>query len=384
MAFEETFVCTALPAGINGTKLRLAVLVSPRLTSSTPDADADLSSWPDAQHWPSISPTWKVSISQAGGPPVILDATEVGAGSYDVDTWDDLFPENMTTTPYKPVDRSAAPIISPPVAAVRDGIRDLHVEVLKNARTDFPTVEALQENDVFQALKDAVHPSRELLTQDPVPDADLSLGDAFGVTELTYSPQGLEERFPTVSQLTPSSGPSYGGNTVTINGSGFIGAISVAFGALPATDVQVSSPTLLTCVAPALNAAGTVDVQVTNENGTSKITPADAYTYELPPVPTVTSVDPNSTNGDRVVGLEVNGSGFLGPVSVYFVTPPGEPATNINVISDTQLTCDTPIYPEPHNRIRRSVHVVTQGGTSDITTAASSINFWNGKGDPPK
>lgn len=67
----------------------------------------------------------------------------------------------------------------------------------------------------------------------------------------------------TVSGVTPSSGTSAGGQPVTIDGSTFFGAMSVTFGGVAATDVQVVSPTKITAVAPA-HAGGAVDVTVTS------------------------------------------------------------------------------------------------------------------------
>jgi hypothetical protein len=359
--------------------------VSPRLSSDT-QAVADLDNWPDAQHWPSISPTWKVTIAQSG-PPLTLDAREIGAGSYEVDTWDALFPAKMPTTPYVPVDRSAAPIVSYPVATVRDAVRDLHVDVLRNARTDFPTLEALEESPVFAALKEAVSPDLDLITADPTPDADLSMGDAFNMAEMTFGARpGSAIDPPRVTSLTPPSGPSYGGTVVTIRGTGFREVSDVTFGSLSATSVDVVSPTQITCVTPDYGTGAAVPVSVHTEKGANDQSPASTFTYVAPPKPTVASLEPNTTSGGRVLDLRVRGTGFLGPVSVQLVTRAelvGEPATNIRVISDTELLCDTPAYASTGYRIGKSVRVVTQGGTSDLGTG-TAITFYANLGDPPR
>lgn len=58
-------------------------------------------------------------------------------------------------------------------------------------------------------------------------------------------------RPPVISSISPSSGPSAGGTTVTIIGTDFTAGATVLFGANPATNVQVAADGLsLTCVTP--------------------------------------------------------------------------------------------------------------------------------------
>jgi len=85
---------------------------------------------------------------------------------------------------------------------------------------------------------------------------------------------------PTVTALAPNTGPRSGGNTVAIAGSGLSDVTGVAFGTAPAalaTLVEISS-TEIEVVAPA-HAAGTVDVVVSTEGGSSANTADDDYTY---------------------------------------------------------------------------------------------------------
>src|SRR6202020_1658224 len=53
---------------------------------------------------------------------------------------------------------------------------------------------------------------------------------------------------PTVTSISPTSGPTSGGTTVTITGTGFTGATKVVFGGVAATSFRVGSPTELTAV----------------------------------------------------------------------------------------------------------------------------------------
>ncbi len=87
---------------------------------------------------------------------------------------------------------------------------------------------------------------------------------------------------PTVTNVSPSSGPTAAGTTVTVTGTNFVaGKTTVKFGTAAGTKVVVASATSLTVTAPA-HAAGTVDVLVTTPAGTSAATAADQFTYGTP------------------------------------------------------------------------------------------------------
>jgi hypothetical protein len=87
---------------------------------------------------------------------------------------------------------------------------------------------------------------------------------------------------PTVTSISPSSGTA--GTYVTITGCGFDTAESVQFGTADAF-FGAFSDTKIVAVSPS-HAVGTVDVTVTNDNGTSATTPADQFTYVAsPPAP---------------------------------------------------------------------------------------------------
>ena len=106
-------------------------------------------------------------------------------------------------------------------------------------------------------------------------------------TDHGYSPDGPADRFaylapPAVARLSATSGPTAGGNTVTVTGSGFTDVTRVRFGDRSATAVRVQSATTLQVRVPA-HAAGAVHVTVTTPYGTSPSTAADTYTYVAPP-----------------------------------------------------------------------------------------------------
>uniref|UniRef100_UPI000B090E59 IPT/TIG domain-containing protein n=1 Tax=Nocardia fusca TaxID=941183 RepID=UPI000B090E59 len=92
---------------------------------------------------------------------------------------------------------------------------------------------------------------------------------------------------PSLTSLTPSSGPTAGGTTVILTGTGLSTASAVNFGGTPATSFTVDSDTQITAVAPA--GTGTVQVTVTTAGGTTN---GLAYTYVA--VPTLTTLVPSS------------------------------------------------------------------------------------------
>jgi hypothetical protein len=84
---------------------------------------------------------------------------------------------------------------------------------------------------------------------------------------------------PTVTGVSPASGPTAGGTVVTITGTGFTAAATVDFGTgNPAPTVQFVNSTTLKATSPA-GAAGKVDITVTTTGGTSATSALDQYTY---------------------------------------------------------------------------------------------------------
>jgi hypothetical protein len=86
---------------------------------------------------------------------------------------------------------------------------------------------------------------------------------------------------PTVTAISPRTGSTAGGTTVTITGQNFTTATGVRFGTTAAQSFKVDSATSITAVAPP-GQAGPVDVAVTTLGGTSPTGAADAFTYVAP------------------------------------------------------------------------------------------------------
>jgi hypothetical protein len=115
-------------------------------------------------------------------------------------------------------------------------------------------------------------------------------------TSAAVSIKVQEALLPMVSGISPTSGPSAGGTSVTITGTGFTGATAVDFGTTPATSFTVNNDGSITAVDPA--GSGTVDVRVITAGGTSATSAADQFTYVNNI--TITNV---VVNGDNPNGL---------------------------------------------------------------------------------
>jgi hypothetical protein len=140
---------------------------------------------------------------------------------------------------------------------------------------------------------------------------------------------------PTVSAVSPATGATAGGTTITVTGTGFLAGAAVSLGGSACASVNASSATSLSCATPA-HAAGAVSVVVTNSDGRAGTLP-NGFTYANP-APTLSSVSPNSGPGTGGTALTVNGTGFLAGATVSLG---GAACTGVTLVSSAQLRCTT-------------------------------------------
>jgi len=110
----------------------------------------------------------------------------------------------------------------------------------------------------------------------PVPVAALSgvKGISAGASHvLAFGPL-----HPTVTAVSPSSGPAAGATATTITGTNLRGVTSVKFGTVAATSFSINPDGSITAISPAHD-AGTVDVRVTTTAGTSAGSAGDRFDY---------------------------------------------------------------------------------------------------------
>lgn len=160
-------------------------------------------------------------------------------------------------------------------------------------------------------------------------------GFATSATKFSYA--------PTISQVSPASGPVGGTNTVVITGANFFGlsgAAAVKFGVNNASSYSVNSTfTEITAVVPA-GVIGSVPVEVTATGGTG--TKLNAYGYLKSP-PTITSLSVKNgilAGGNSVV---IRGTNFFGLVGASAVKFGENNATSYSVnTAGTQITAEVP------------------------------------------
>jgi hypothetical protein len=184
-----------------------------------------------------------------------------------------------------------------------------------------------------------------------------------GVTVTTPGGPSLPQTFtyvvvpgaPTLTGITPVTGPVAGGTIVTLTGTGFTGATAVAFGTTAATSFTVNSDTSITATSPA-HVAGPVAVTVTTAAG-----PSGPQTFTYVAAPTLTSIAPNSGPVAGGTSVVLTGTGFTGATAVTFGT---DAATSFTVNSDTSITATSPA----HAAGPVTVTVTTPGGQSGPQT----------------
>ena len=201
---------------------------------------------------------------------------------------------------------------------------------------------------------------------------------------------------PVVSGLSTTSGPTTGGTSVTVEGTGLARPVAVHFGTVAAASYSYDSATgTLTAVAPS-SSAGTVDLTVTTANGTSAADPADdRFTYQPPttttptttttPPPTTTTTPPTKKPSPTAPSLSppvisavspgsgldaggtpvtITGRDLSGAGAMHFGTAPA----TFTVVDASRIVATAPAYPGGSRSV--DVTVTGPGGTSTVTPAA--------------
>lgn len=148
---------------------------------------------------------------------------------------------------------------------------------------------------------------------------------------------------PTLTAIAPTFGPTTGGTSVKLTGTGLTGVTLVVFVAGSSTvnafSFIVNSDTLITAITPA-HVSGVVDTIVKNSLGTSPVVSADQFTF-LTPAPVITGLSPilGTIYGGTTVAI--TGTGLTGVTLVSFGTTS---AASFTVNSDSLITAVTPAH----------------------------------------
>jgi hypothetical protein len=167
---------------------------------------------------------------------------------------------------------------------------------------------------------------------------DVTVTTSKGTSALSAADQYTYTGIPTVTSISPTSGPVAGGTSVSITGTNFIvGATSVNFGSTAATTVTVNSGTSITATSPA--GVGTVHVTATTTGGTSSTVASDQFTYAA--APTVTDISPENGPTAGSTSVTITGTGFVDGATVTFG---GTAGTGVAFVSSTSITATTPAH----------------------------------------
>jgi hypothetical protein len=167
---------------------------------------------------------------------------------------------------------------------------------------------------------------------------------------------------PVLTAVTPNTGFTAGGATVTLTGSGFTGTSEVTFGGVSSPSVTVVSDAELTVATPA-HPSAKVGVVVTTPAGSSPASSTTAYTYVGPYVMKVTPTTLSIAGGT----VAVTGSGFAHAVAVQIGSTP---AVSFRQVTNMVLSVVLPSQPVGTEDVR----VTTAVGTTP-PVAADRVKF---------
>jgi hypothetical protein len=195
---------------------------------------------------------------------------------------------------------------------------------------------------------------------------------AAGIVDVTVtapggtSATGAGDKFtylavPAVTGVNPAKGPTAGGNTVEITGTGLGEASKVEFGSTvvnaPFTE---DTATKIKVIAPPCS-AGTLDIKVTTAGGTSTILAADQYTCVAPPAVTAVTPAKGPTVGGNTV--EITGTDLGEASKVEF----GSTVVNAPFTEDTATKIK--VTAPACSAGTLDIKVIAVGGTSSVVAA---------------
>ena len=166
---------------------------------------------------------------------------------------------------------------------------------------------------------------------------------------------------PTVSAISPTSGPTAGGTPVTVTGTGFLAGASVTIGGAACTGVTVVNSTTITCITGA-GTAGAANVVVTNAD-TQSGTGTSLFTYVGPTPPPPSNPPGPPTNVTATGGLSSANISWNPPID-----PGSFPVTDYRATAQPGGASCTAVAPATTCTITG----LTNGTTYQVTVAAQN------------
>jgi hypothetical protein len=170
---------------------------------------------------------------------------------------------------------------------------------------------------------------------------------------------------PSITTVTPDSGPVDGGNLVVITGTAFSYTTKVTFDGTPATSYRLASDTEIDVLVPA-GALGSADVSVTTLGGTT--TALDAYDYlgrfAVLGGQSVTNTGLSNVAGDLGVSPGVSVTGF----------PPGQVNGTIHISDAAALQAHADLIATYDNAVGRIPDAGISGDLGGLTLTPGVYN----------
>jgi hypothetical protein len=222
----QNIMWTALPNGLTpaGDRLRLSVLVSPRLVSTT----GTLADFPEFLDWPATVGHLKFQVEFQGGPTAsATPVTEPGNPPLDSATWKALFHATTPVNSYNFDDRSGLHVRSFPTKKVLSFLTDAYQTIAVQTPQRKPTLEQLGFANTGQGLvpfnQIAIYSdeqagleeniNRELNSVDPAGRKLNAVPSTFGTPKTDFLQLRLTHQF--LSQYKPyPKGDNRGGNSI--------------------------------------------------------------------------------------------------------------------------------------------------------------------------
>jgi hypothetical protein len=126
----------------------------------------------------------------------------------------------------------------------------------------------------------------------------------------TSSSNFVSTSAPSISDFSPAAGPT--GTTVTINGANFFSPVSVAFGGVNSTSVNITSATQISAVVPSKAVSGLITV--TTQHGTTN----SATSFQTGSQPIITGFSPQIGTTNPPTPVEITGYNLTQVTSVEF------------------------------------------------------------------
>ncbi len=241
----------------------------------------------------SSSTTWSgTAAAFSPGVPSSVDVTVTGSGGTSATSSADLYTYSSTPPPAPTVNA-----VSPAAGPTTGGT------VVTVTGTNF-TVGSTVAFGGLAGTGVTVNSGTSLTATAPAGSGtvDVTVTGPGGTSATSTADQFTYVGPPTVSAISPSSGPAAGGTVVTVTGTNFASGATVAFGLADGTGVVITSSTSLTAIVPP--GGGTVDVSVSSPLGTSVTSSADRFTFSgsAPATPRVMVIMMENESASSILG----------------------------------------------------------------------------------